>query len=88
MIVKCVYCHGTGNYRFKEKLFSRDEYRRCPVCDGDKKIDVPDNAVVCPACMMEEESDSWRKASGRRGYSKEVCPRCSGTGYAKLKKYR
>ena len=74
VIRRCGYCDGTGEVDVGELV---PVYKTCPVCKGNKNVQVPGNYVSCPICDgtgKEDVGDSIQRF-GR-------CRNCSGTGWA------
>ena len=75
MLVQCKKCNGKGLIPLFSGEFSL--YSRCPVCNGHKRLNIPDNKELCSDC--DGSGLIPTKVAGLPMTSD--CPNCSGTGF-------
>ncbi len=70
----CAYCDGTGEADVGELT---PVYRKCPVCKGNREVQVPSNYTKCQICDGTGKEDV-----GESIPVFERCKNCKGTGWA------
>ena len=70
----CAYCDGTGEANVGELT---PVYRTCPVCKGNREVQVPGNYTRCQICDGTGKEDI-----GESIPVFERCKNCKGTGWA------
>jgi len=70
----CAYCNGTGEVNVGTFV---PVYETCPVCKGNKVVQVPSNYTKCKIC-----DGTGRQNVGEFVERFERCKNCKGTGWA------